>query len=115
MQIGGSLAASAIGLVTFVAVTRGLGAVDFGVLTTALVYLMIPVILADVGLTTYVVREISAQPERTAAVMQAAMPLRALVSAVAVGVAVGGRLRPALLERDAHADRDRLASAASAR
>ncbi len=88
VQIGGSLVASALGLVTFVAVTRGLGAVDFGVLTTALVYLMIPVILADVGLTTYVVREISAQPERTAAVMQAAMPLRALVSAAAVGVAV---------------------------
>jgi O-antigen/teichoic acid export membrane protein len=88
VQIGGSLVASAIGLVTFIAVTRGLGAIDFGTLTTALVYLMIPVILADVGLTTYVVREISAQPERTEAAMQAAVPLRALVSAFAVGVAV---------------------------
>lgn len=88
VQIGGGFAASAVGLLTFVAVTRGLGATDFGVLTTALVYLMIPVVLADVGLTTVVVREISARPERTRPAMQAAIPLRALVSAVAVGVTV---------------------------
>jgi O-antigen/teichoic acid export membrane protein len=91
VQIGGSLAASAVGLLTFVAVTRGLGAHDFGVLTTALVYLMIPVVLADVGLATVVVREISARPERTAHAMQGALPLRVLVAAAAVllTVAVG--------------------------
>ncbi|MDX6397421.1 MAG: hypothetical protein QOJ43_829 [Gaiellaceae bacterium] len=88
VQIGGSFAASLIGLLTFVAVTRGLGATDFGVLTTALVYLMIPVILADVGLATVVVREISARPEQTAPAMQAALPLRALVAAIAVGLTV---------------------------
>jgi O-antigen/teichoic acid export membrane protein len=88
VQIGGSFAASAIGLLTFVAVTRGLGATDFGVLTTALVYLTIPVVMADVGLATVVVRDISARPEHTASAMQAAVPLRALVSAVAVGAAV---------------------------
>lgn len=88
VQIGGSFAASAVGLLTFVAVTRGLGATDFGVLTTALVYLTIPVVLADVGLATVVVRDISARPEHTASAMQAAVPLRALVSAVAVGFAV---------------------------
>lgn len=88
VQIGGSFAASVIGLLTFVAVTRGLGATDFGVLTTALVYLMIPIVLADVGLATVVVREISARPERTARAMQAALPLRALVSAFAVGLTV---------------------------
>lgn len=87
-QIGGGLAASAVGLLTFVAVTRGVGAADFGVLTTALVYLMLPVLLADVGLATVVVREISARPERTGPAMQAAMPLRAVVSALAVGIAV---------------------------
>jgi O-antigen/teichoic acid export membrane protein len=88
VQIGGSVAASLIGLLTFVAVTRGVGATDFGVLTTALVYLTIPVVLADVGLATVVVREISARPERTAPAMQAALPLRALVSVFAVGLAV---------------------------
>jgi O-antigen/teichoic acid export membrane protein len=69
-------------------VTGGLGATDFGVLTTALVYLTIPVVMADVGLATVVVRDISSRPEHTASAMQAAVPLRALVSAVAVGVAV---------------------------
>jgi O-antigen/teichoic acid export membrane protein len=88
VQIGGSFVASAVGLLTFVAVTRGLGGTDFGVLTTALVYLTIPVVLADVGLATVVVRDISARPERTASAMQAALPLRVLVSALAVGVAV---------------------------
>jgi O-antigen/teichoic acid export membrane protein len=88
VQIGGNFAASAIGLLTFVAVTRGLGAADFGVLTTALVYLMIPVLVADVGLVTVLAREIAARPERTVPAMQAAVPLRALMSAVAVGLAV---------------------------
>jgi O-antigen/teichoic acid export membrane protein len=88
VQIGGNFAASAVGLLTFVAVTRGLGATDFGVLTTALVYLMIPVLLADVGLATVVAREIAARPERTGPAMEAAVPLRAIMSALAVGVAV---------------------------
>ena len=88
VQIGGSVGASLIGLLTFIAVTRGVGATDFGVLTTALVYLAIPVVLADVGLATVVVREISARPDRTAPTMQAALPLRALVSVLAVGLAV---------------------------
>ena len=88
VQIGGSVGASLIGLLTFVAVTRGVGAADFGILTTALVYLAIPVVLADVGLATVVVREISARPERTAPAMQSSLPLRAIVSVLAVGLSV---------------------------
>ena len=51
-----------VGFLTFVAVTRGLGSDGFGTLTTALVFLIIPVVLADVGLSTALLREISADP-----------------------------------------------------
>lgn len=89
VQIGGNFGASLIGFLTFVVVTRGLGTEAFGTLTTALVYLTLPVLLADVGLATVVLREISADPARTAPAMQASLPLRLLVSLFAVGVALG--------------------------
>jgi O-antigen/teichoic acid export membrane protein len=89
VQAVGSALASVIGFVTFVAVTRGLGPEAFGDFTAATVFLFIPVVLADVGLSTAVLREISARPERTEPAMRASLPLRALISAVAVLAAVG--------------------------
>lgn len=91
VQISGNLVANLVSLVTLIAVTRGLGAEGFGVLTTALVYLMLPVILADLGLSTVVLREISANPERTEPTMRAALPLRSIVALLAVSgtVAIG--------------------------
>jgi O-antigen/teichoic acid export membrane protein len=89
VQAVGSVLASVIGFVTFVAVTRGLGPEAFGDFTAATVFLFIPVVLADVGLSTAVLREISARPERTEPAMRASLPLRALISAVAVLAAVG--------------------------
>jgi O-antigen/teichoic acid export membrane protein len=87
----GSLVASVISLFTFVAMTRGLGPKAFGDFTAATVYLMIPVVLADVGLSAALVREISARPERIAPALNASLPLRALISAfiVLAAVAVG--------------------------
>jgi O-antigen/teichoic acid export membrane protein len=89
VQVAGNVAASAIGFLTFVVVTRGLGSDGFGTLTTALVFLIIPVVLADVGLSTSVLREISAAPARTEAAMRAALPLRTMISFVAIVLAVG--------------------------
>jgi O-antigen/teichoic acid export membrane protein len=86
--IGGGLGAL-ISFFTFVAVTRGLGPEAFGDLTAALVFLYLPVVLAELGFTTTVVREISREPERTEAAMRASIPLRALVSAAVIGAAVG--------------------------
>ena len=65
VQAVGSVVASAIGLFTFVAMTRGLGPEAFGDFTAATVFLMIPVVLSDVGLSSAVLREMSAHPERT--------------------------------------------------
>ena len=89
VQIGGNFGASVIGFLTFVVVTRALGAEDFGTLTTALVYLVLPVLIADVGLATVVLREISADPARTAAAMNASLPLRLVVSVLTVGASLG--------------------------
>lgn len=89
VQAFGSGLASLISFATFVAVTRGLGPEAFGNFTAATAYLFIPIVLADVGLSTAVLREISTRPERTQAVMSASLPLRALISAVAVAIAVG--------------------------
>jgi O-antigen/teichoic acid export membrane protein len=88
VQIGGSVAGSVISFGTFIAVTRGLGPDAFGNLTAATVFLFIPVVLADVGLSTAVLREISASPDRTERVMRASVSLRALVSLAAVATIV---------------------------
>lgn len=89
VQAVGSVLASVVGFFTFVAMTRGLGPEAFGDFTAATVFLFIPVVLADVGLSAAVLREISADPERTEPAMSASLPLRALISAAAVLVAVG--------------------------
>ena len=88
VQVAGGVLASLVSFFTFVAVTRGLGPEAFGNFTAATVFLFIPVVLADVGLSTAVLREISASPERTEPAMRASLPLRALISAGALAVAV---------------------------
>ena len=87
MQGAGILAGAAIGFFTFVAVTRGLGPEAFGDFTAAMAFLFIPVVIADLGLSTAVLREISAAPERTEPAMRASLPFRALFSAVVVVLA----------------------------
>lgn len=86
--LGGALTAG-LGFLTFVAITRGLGPEAYGDFTAAMVFLFIPVAVADVGLSAAVLREISISPERTQASMSAALPLRALVSATVMAVAAG--------------------------
>ena len=89
VQVVGNLLATTIGFFTFVAVTRGLGPEAYGDFTAAMVFLFIPVAIADVGLFVAVLREISAAPERTERAMRASLPLRALVSATVVALAAG--------------------------
>jgi O-antigen/teichoic acid export membrane protein len=91
VQAVGTVLASLVGFFTFAAITRGLGPEAFGDFTAATVFLLIPVVLADVGLSAALLREISADPARTEPAMRAALPLRALVAvgAVAIGVGIG--------------------------
>jgi O-antigen/teichoic acid export membrane protein len=84
VQGAGILAGAAISFFTFVAVTRGLGPEAFGDFTAAMVFLFIPVVIADLGLSTGVLREISAAPDRTEPAMRASLPFRALFSGLVV-------------------------------
>lgn len=88
IQAGGSGLASLIGLFTFVAVTRGLGPEAFGDFATAMAFLFVPIVLADIGIASAVLRDISASPERTDRVISAALPLRALIASGTVGLAL---------------------------
>jgi O-antigen/teichoic acid export membrane protein len=86
-QVVGLIGSTILGFATFLVVTRALGPAAFGDLATSQVYLLVPVALADVGLATGVLREISVSPERSEHAIRASLPLRALLSAAAVGLA----------------------------
>jgi O-antigen/teichoic acid export membrane protein len=88
VQAVGAILGSLISFATFVAVTRGLGVDAFGDLTAASVYLFIVTVLADVGFSGAVLREISASPARVEHSMRASVPLRALVSLAALVISV---------------------------
>jgi O-antigen/teichoic acid export membrane protein len=85
-QTAGLAGGTVLGFLNFLAVTRGLGPAAFGDLTAAMVFLLFPVALADIGLATGVLREVSVAPERTEFVIRSSLPLRFLI-AVAVVVA----------------------------
>ena len=92
VQLLGSALASLISFATFVAMTRGLGPEAFGDFTAATAYLVIPTVVADIGLSTGVLREISARPERTEPAMRAAVPLMTLVGLAVVLAAIAAGL-----------------------
>lgn len=83
---------SFISLGTYALITRYLGPSAFGDYTTATAYLLIPLALADIGLSAIVVREISSVPERAEEVLRASYSLRLIISAVAVAVTAGTSL-----------------------
>jgi O-antigen/teichoic acid export membrane protein len=88
VQVAGAAAASGISFFTFVIITRGLGPDAFGDYVAATGFLYIPAVLADLGLSTVVLREISADPARTEATMRRSLPPRALFSSAVVALSV---------------------------
>jgi O-antigen/teichoic acid export membrane protein len=87
-QIGGSALGALFGFLVFVAVARTLGPSVYGDFATATAFLAVPVVLADVGLSPTVVREISSRPERTEDAVGASLPLRVVLSLAFVGLSV---------------------------
>jgi O-antigen/teichoic acid export membrane protein len=88
VQVAGIVVASAVGFATFIVVARALGPSIYGDIAAANVYLYIPTVLAEVGLSILVVREISADEDSTEAVIGGSLPLRALIGIVTVTTAV---------------------------
>ena len=87
VQVGGRLAALAIGAASIAVLTRYLGPADYGRYTLALMYMQLFGVLADVGLFTTVVREISKRPERTEELAGNALTLRLLLSIAVICLA----------------------------
>ena len=87
VQIAGRAVMLGIGLVSIAVITRYLGPDDYGRYTLALTYMQLFAVLADVGLFTIVVREISRDPSRTEELVGNTLTLRLLLSAVVIALA----------------------------
>ena len=77
----------AIGVGSLAVLTRYLGPGDYGRYTLALMYMQLFGVLADVGLFTTVVREISKRPERTDELVGNALTLRLLLALAVIVLA----------------------------
>jgi O-antigen/teichoic acid export membrane protein len=87
VQVAGKGAILALGAASLAILTRYLGPDDYGRFTLALMYMQLFGVLADVGLYTTVVREISKRPERTEELAGNALTLRLLLSIVVICLA----------------------------
>jgi O-antigen/teichoic acid export membrane protein len=90
VQVAGKGVVLALGAVSIAVLTRYLGPGDYGRFTLALMYMQLFGVLADVGLYTTVVREISKEPSRTEELAGNALTLRLLLSIVMI--ALGGAI-----------------------
>jgi O-antigen/teichoic acid export membrane protein len=87
IQLAGRGAVLAFGLVSIAVLTRYLGPEDYGKYTLALMYMQLFGVLADVGLFTTVVREISKDQSRTEELVGNAIALRLVLSIVVIALA----------------------------
>jgi O-antigen/teichoic acid export membrane protein len=87
VQLAGKGTVLALGVVSLAVLTRYLGPDDYGKYTLALMYMQLFFVLADVGLFTTVVREISKAPERTEELVGNTLALRTLLSIAVIALA----------------------------
>jgi O-antigen/teichoic acid export membrane protein len=89
VQVAGKGIVLAFGLASLAVLTRYLGPGDYGRYTLALMYMQLFGVLADVGLFTTVVREISKDRSRTDELVGNALTLRLVLAVVVIAVASG--------------------------
>ncbi|MEA2420650.1 MAG: hypothetical protein QOE60_2856 [Thermoleophilaceae bacterium] len=87
VQVAGKGIVLAFGLVSLAVLTRYLGPGDYGRYTLALMYMQLFGVLADVGLFTTVVREISKDRSRTDELVGNVLTLRLVLALVVIAVA----------------------------
>jgi O-antigen/teichoic acid export membrane protein len=87
VQVAGKGAVLALAAVSIAVLTRYLGPDDYGKFTLALMYMQLFGVMADVGLYTTVVRDISKEPSRTEELVGNAMALRLSLSVVVIALA----------------------------
>jgi O-antigen/teichoic acid export membrane protein len=89
VQVAGKGAVLALGAASIAVLTRYLGPNDYGRFTLALMYMQLFAVLADAGLYTTVVREISKDPSRTEELAGNALTLRLLLSIAMIALGAG--------------------------
>jgi O-antigen/teichoic acid export membrane protein len=89
VQAAGKAVILLIGAASIVVATRYLGAEGYGKFALALTFVQMLGVLADAGLLTVVVREISREPGRSAELVGNALALRLLLSLAVVALAAG--------------------------
>jgi len=87
IQLAGKGVVLALGAVSIAVLTRYLGPGDYGRFTLALVYMQLFAVLADVGLYTTVVRDISKDPSRTEVLVGNTLTLRLVLSLAVIVLA----------------------------
>jgi O-antigen/teichoic acid export membrane protein len=87
--VAGKGAVLALGAASIAVLTRYLGPDDYGRFTLALMYMQLFGVLADVGIFTTVVREISKEPARTEELAGNALTLRLVFSIVVIALGAG--------------------------
>jgi O-antigen/teichoic acid export membrane protein len=91
----GRVVTMALGLGTVAVLTRHLGPYGFGEYTTVLTYLWFCSVIADAGLNTLLVREISREPARTQVLLRSSLGFKAVWTMATLAVALGvSRLLP---------------------
>ncbi|HYI37947.1 MAG TPA: flippase [Thermoleophilaceae bacterium] len=88
VQLAGKLAVMAVGVASIAITTRYLGVAGYGRMALALTFLQTFGVLADAGLLTVTVREISRRPERASELVSTTLLLRLALSLVVLVVAV---------------------------
>lgn len=89
VQVIGKAVVLVLAAVSFGYVTRYLGPTGYGYFTTALVYLSLFGIAADLGLFTIAIREMSREPERIPELLGNILSLRLIFSLLTLGLAIG--------------------------
>ena len=87
VQVAGKGVVLAIGFVSIAVLTRYLGPGDYGRYTLALTYMQLFGVLADVGLFTIVVRDISREPARTEELVGNTLTLRLVLALGVIALA----------------------------
>jgi len=92
VQAAGKVTVLLIGAASIATLTRYLGPAGYGSVVLAVTFVQLFSVLADVGLFTIVVREISKAPERTRELVGNAMAIRLVLSFVAIAASSGASL-----------------------
>jgi O-antigen/teichoic acid export membrane protein len=84
--VAGKVVVVAAGVVTVAIMTRQLGVADYGILRTALTFVLFPATFANLGLNYILLREVGRDPQGVDRIVGAALGLRLTAAAIFLGL-----------------------------